>query len=250
MEEAAEHQVDPDRIQLPDPLDDLPGVPINPVLKPSLYCTRSSKVESAHMPFPSGDALPACFTCCRNPSTASRSAYSMIRRSSASASAWRRSAMTKALTPNRTLRPSSPSEGGDLLDLLLQALERVAVHEVPVGDPGRHAPGGLGVAALKDLRRILYGPGLERRRVDAVEVAFKLKGLPAQRPRSTRTNSSERRYRSSCSSHGSPNPVNSCLNQPLTMLTANRPWLNWSMVAPLWPAPPDAKAQDARRQSV
>jgi len=32
---------------------------------------------------------------------------------------------------------------------------------------------------LKDLRRILYRLGLESRRVDAVEVAAKLKGLPA-----------------------------------------------------------------------
>lgn len=44
-------------------------------------------------------------------------------------------------------------------------------------------------------------------------------------------NSDERAYRSSCSSHGWPNPVNSPLNQPETTLIENRPLLMRSDVA-------------------
>ena len=44
-------------------------------------------------------------------------------------------------------------------------------------------------------------------------------------------NSAVRRYRSSCSSHGSPSWRNSSLNQPDTTFTATRPPDRWSAVA-------------------
>ncbi len=75
------------------------GVPIRLVLKPSLYCTRSSKVDFAQLPSPSGEAAPACFAAWPKAFTASGSALSMISASTARASSSVSRAMTKAFTP-------------------------------------------------------------------------------------------------------------------------------------------------------
>ncbi len=87
------------------------GVPIRPVLKPSLYCTRSSKFELAHMPCLSGDDLPACFTASPKPCTASTSAFAMISRSTSWASRSVSRAMMNALAPNRRRRPLAAAAG-------------------------------------------------------------------------------------------------------------------------------------------
>ncbi len=51
-------------------------------------------------------------------------------------------------------------------------------------------------------------------------------------------NSSERRYRSSCSNQASPIAVNSPLNQPDTTLVAKRPPDMMSAVAPIFASTP------------
>ncbi|MNR11592.1 hypothetical protein D3C85_1278980 [compost metagenome] len=81
------------------------GVPIRLVLKPSLYCTRSSKVDLAQLPSPSGLAAPAFFTSLPKPLTASGSALAIISCNTARASASVSRAMTKALTPTFTEWP-------------------------------------------------------------------------------------------------------------------------------------------------
>ncbi len=85
------------------------GVPIRPVLKPSLYWTRSSNLDSAHMPCFSGEACPACLTWDANPATASRSACAMISRRVACAASSVSRAMTKAFSPKRIAAGSRPS---------------------------------------------------------------------------------------------------------------------------------------------
>ena len=84
------------------------GVPMSCVRKPSLYWTRSSKLESAHMPLRSPVDCPACCTAEPKPSTASTCALSMISRSVSRASASVSRTMTKPLRPNRgpSVRPT------------------------------------------------------------------------------------------------------------------------------------------------
>ena len=83
---------------------------------------------------------------------------------------------------------------------------------------------------------------LQREIVHPVEVAFETEVALFQMPRRTRMNSSERRYRSSCSSQGSPSAVNSPLNQPLTTFTANLPPEDSSVVAPSLATTPEELA--------
>ena len=83
------------------------GVPMRLVRKPSLYCTRSSKLDFAQLPSPSGEALPAFFTSWAKPCTASGLALAMISSSTAFDSASVSRAMAKALTPILTVRPSA-----------------------------------------------------------------------------------------------------------------------------------------------
>ena len=151
------------------------GVPISWVRKPSLYWTRSSNDESAHMPFLSPVELPACWTAPRKPSTAGLLAFSMISRRVSFASFSVSLAMMKPLSPTLTSRPDGAGVVADLDDLLGDAVEVLAVGEVPVGVEAAVAPRGGRVAALEDLR---VGPlrgverlGLQREVVDAVEVA-------------------------------------------------------------------------------
>lgn len=74
-------------------------------------------------------------------------------------------------------RGASGALGGglDVSDLLGDAVEVLAVGEVPVGDASGHLPGGGGVAALEDLRvrAVRRGDrlGLQREVPDAVEVS-------------------------------------------------------------------------------
>ena len=85
--------------------------------------------------------------------------------------------MTKPFRPNRG--PSvAPDLGGvlpQLVELLADSVEVLAVGEVPVGELAAVAAGGGGVAALEDLRVRAGGPGqrlgLEAEVADAVEVA-------------------------------------------------------------------------------
>ena len=154
------------------------GVPIRPVLKPSLYWTRSSKLELAHMPCLSGDDLPACFTASPKPCTASTSALAMISRSTSCASRSVSRAMMKALAPKRRRRPLAAAAGVELVDLRLVAVERVAVHEVPVGHPRRHCAGRGRVAALEDLGvRVGHRLRLQVEVVEAVEVAAEVEAV-------------------------------------------------------------------------
>ena len=85
------------------------SVPISPVLNPSLYWTRSSIDESAHMPLRSPVDDPACWTELRKPSTAGRWAFSTMSRSCACASSVDSRAMTKPLMPKRGGRDAERS---------------------------------------------------------------------------------------------------------------------------------------------
>ena len=64
-------------------------------------------------------------------------------------------------------------ERANLVDLLLDALDRIAVEEIPVRMLGRHPPRRLGIPALKDFgMRRRNRPGFQPAFVDAVEVTL------------------------------------------------------------------------------
>ena len=127
------------------------------------------------MPFLSPVELPACWTAPRKPSTAGRLAFAMIslRMSFASFSVSR--AMMKPLSPTLHLAVDGAGVIAHVDDLLGDAVEVLAVGEVPVRVQAAVAACGRRVAALEDFRVRPLGRverlRLQREVVDAVEVA-------------------------------------------------------------------------------
>ena len=114
------------------------GVPISWVRNPSLYCTRSSNEESAHMPFLSRWTLPACWTAPRKPSTAGSIGLRDDLAETVPRLLLGVPGDDEAVEPEpRTSRSDGAGVIAHLDDLLRDAVEVLAVREVPVRVAGR-----------------------------------------------------------------------------------------------------------------